>query len=239
MLRYTGERMRERIGWKNLAALLLFAAIFTVVATGILYFCFPQFLYQLTYDVHESDLYEQEVREVLPGTVFTEVFSPEQPFVRAIGLHVKRESTDDEIVGRLYDESGKLIAQDSFRLRNVEYAFDFRKRLDTGRTYQLEILVPEHNENPVKLTFGPEGIGPGEHIFFQRGGIAGENQNADIRDADVRHVADSQSEILYMQYIYGTYSRKLLGLWVLVFAVTGLMLGESLLVLYRSGIELY
>lgn len=211
--------MREKIGWKNGAAMLLSAAVFTAAATLILYLCFPQFLYQLTYDVHESDLYEREVREVLPGTVFKETFSPAQPFVKAIGLHVERKSTDDEIVGRLYDESGKLIAEDSFRLRNVEYAFHFRKRLDTDKTYQLEIVVSEHNENPVRLTFGPEDIGPGEHVSFQSGGAAG--------------------EILYMQYIYGTYSKKLLGLWVLVFAVAGLMTVESLLVLYRSKIMLY
>lgn len=226
--------MREKIGWKNMAALLLFAAVFAAAATGILYLCFPQFLYQLTYDVHESDLYEREVREVLPGTAFSEVFSPAQPFVKAIGLHVERESTDDEIVGRLYDESGKLIAEDSFRLRNVEYAFDFRKRLDTDKIYQLDIIVPEYNENPVRFTFGPEDIGPGEHISFQNGGADAGTENADIQDRSTQH-----TEILYMQYIYGTYSRKLLGLWVLVFALTGLMLGESLLILYRSGIELY
>ncbi len=225
--------MRERIGWKNTAALLLFAAVFTVAGTGVLYLCFPQFLYQLTYDVHESDLFEREVRDVLPGTVFTEEFSPALPFVRAIGLHVERESTDDGIVGRLYDESGKLIAEDSFRLRNVEYAFDFGKRLNTDKTYRLEITVPEYNKNPVRLTFGPEDIGPGEHSSFRNGAAFGENEKADGQEGSL------QQEIPYMQYIYGTYSRKLLGLWVLVFAVTGLMLGESLLALYRSGIELY
>lgn len=202
--------MREKMSWKSVAALLLFGAAFTVAATLILYLCFPQFLYQLVYDVHESDLYEREVREVPPGTVFTETFSPAQPFVKAIGLHVERKSTDDEITGKLYDESGRLIAEDSFRLRNVEYAFDFRERLDTDKTYRLEIIVSEHNENPVRLTFGPEGIGPGEHISF-----------------------GSDGNILYMQYIYGTYSRKLLALWALVFAVAGLMLGESIKKCFR------
>lgn len=214
--------MREKISWKNMAVILLSAAVFTAAAMLILYLCFPQFLYQLTYDVHESDLYEREVREVLPGSVFTEVFTPAQPFVRAIGLHVERESTDDELVGRLYDESGKLIAEDSFRLRNVEYAFDFKKRLDTDKTYRLEILVSEHNANPVRLTFGSEDIGPEEHVSFQSSESSAEERNTD----DMAGSAP-RTEILYMQYIYGTYSRKLLGLWVLVFAVAGLMTAES------------
>ena len=194
--------------WIRAAVILLFTAVFTLLATAILYICFPHLLYRLTYDVYESDLYESRSREVYAGESFTETFSPELPFVMAIGLNVERRNRTDEIIGRLYDDSGKLIAEDSFNLIDVDYNFSFMKRLDTDKTYKLEILISENNKNPINLTFGPEDIGPSEHISFEDSG-------------------EMSEEILYTQYIYGTYSKKLVALWMLVFAVTGLILAES------------
>ena len=196
--------------WIRAAVMLLFATVFTLLTTVILYTCFPHLLYRLTYDVYESDLYESRSREVYAGECFTQTFSPKYPFVMAIGLNVERKNRTDEIIGRLYDDSGKLIAEDSFNLMDENYNFSFMKRLDTDKTYKLEVLISENNKNPINLILGLEDTGSSEHISFE--------------DSD-----EISGEILYTQYIYGTYSKKLMALWMLVFAVTGLILAESVL----------
>ncbi len=204
--------MKNKI--KNAILLCSGAAVFAILATIVLYQCFPQLLYTVVYDVRQSDLYEKDVIEVAPGTTYTEIFSPEQPFVQAIGIHVSRKATEDKVIGRLYDEGGRLLGEDSFLLSDVDYQFAFKKKLDTAKTYRLEIIFAEDNENSLMVTFGPEGIGPSEHISFQN-----DDQSSDR----------SAEEILYMEYVYGTYSKKLLALWALVFFISGLVVGETVM----------
>jgi hypothetical protein len=205
---------------KKTVGIYFFSIVFAVTATIILYEFFPQFLYKMTYDVHESNLYAKEVREVAPGEAFTETFSPQLSFLTAVGIHIVRERSDDKVVGRLYDEAGKLIAEESFMLKDVDYRFSFMRRLDTDKTYSFEIFFPENNENSMEVTFGPEGIGPSEHISFSENGEASEN-------------------IIYMQYVYGTYSKKLLALWGLMFWVAGLIIAESMKMIYLNYHGLY
>lgn len=202
---------------------LLIATLFMIFATLILVWACPKALYRLTYDVHTSDLYEKQEREIAPGSVLRETFRPQSSFIRSIGLHAARSTSPDSLQCILYNESGKSIARSSFCLQDETYAFTIDKRLDTSKQYVLEITAPTSNQETITLTFGPADIGPSEHISFEA-------------SYEVSPEDGENQQLLYMEYIYGTYSKKLLAVWMLCFFTIGLFLGEQLL---NSFIDLY
>lgn len=189
---------------KHLIKELIVAAIFTILATAFLYFIYPSALYRITYDVHESDLYEQSQASVSPGAVLRETFCPRSSYVRSIGIHVDYKNSTDTLTGILYDSSGKRIARAT--LHKMTFRFD--KRLDTTKHYTLEIIASPQNQEDILLTFGPSGIGPSEHISFE---------------------GSKDARIPYTEYVYGTYSKKLLSAWLVCFFTIGLCLREVLL----------
>ncbi|MCM1065038.1 MAG: hypothetical protein NC420_11330 [Eubacterium sp.] len=198
--------------WGKLALLMMGGLVFGILCTGIVYWCFPQYLCYAVYDVGEGDFYQPEEEKIAPGTLLTEYFVPCNRYLTGVGIGTRREDKDNAVVGRLLDGQGKVLAEDQFTLRDVNYSFTFDKWVKPGQQYQLEILFPESNQDVVTVTFGPEGSGAGEHI----GSYAGKNL---------------MDKVPYIYYIYGTYSRKLLAFWFIVLFLGGFMIGET--ILYR------
>lgn len=198
--------MRSRL--TELIKLFIFGVIIGGVCTCILYFIFPQFLCYTVYVVTGSNLSGIENREVNPGTCLVEEFTPQYNFLTGIIISVRREDSNDIIVGKLYNDRQRLLAKDQFTLRDTSYEFGFYQWVTPGEKYRLEITFPEKNNNAVVTTFGSEDIGTLEHISFYIDGI-------------------QRQDAFYIQYVYGAYSRKLLAFWFLVFFLGGLSIWDT------------
>lgn len=196
--------------WRKLALLTAGGLVFSILCTGIMYWYFPQYLCYAVYGVSEGNLYQAEEEKIAPGTLLTECFAPCNRYLTGVAVGVQREDNDNAVTGRLLDGQGKVLAEDQFTLRDVDYRFLFDKWVEPGRQYQLEILFPESNQSVISLTFGPEDSGAGEHI----GSYIGENP---------------LDKAPYICYIYGTYSRKLLAFWFIVLFLGGFMAGDTIL----------
>lgn len=196
--------------WRNLVLLIAGGIAFSVLATGIMYRFFPQYLCYAVYGVSESSLDQAEEAGMASGTRLTERFVPRYRYLTGVNIGVRREETDDVIIGRLLDGQGKVMAESRFALSDTEYIFPFHKWVEPGQQYQLEILFPEDNQNEVMVTFGSEVSGAEEHVMSYMEG-------------------EPLDRVLYICYIYGTYSRKLLAFWFIVLFTGGFMIGETIL----------
>lgn len=200
----------------GLAKLVIFGIIFGMLCTGLVYWRFPRFLCYAVYDVSESDLYQKENREMAPGTCLVEYFVPRYRYLTGVHIHVNQKRKEDSgniVTGRLLDSKQRVLAQSGFAPEDEFFEFKFNRWVSTDEEYQMEIIFPEENGSPVITTFGPEDIGPDEHRALYMNG-------------------ERSGEAIYAEYVYGTYSRKLLAFWFLVFFLGGMMIGDT--VLYRK-----
>ena len=190
--------------------------VFSVLLTGIVYRFFPQYLCYSVYDASEGDVYQKEEAEMNAGSRLTEHFVPQNDYLMGVNIEVRREENDNKIIGRLLDSQGKLIVESSFSVNDAFYEFSFGKWVKSGQEYQLEIVLPEENRSAVMITLGPNDTSASEHrVTYIDGAVSG--------------------EALYVRYIYGTYSKKLLVYWLLVLFLCGFMIGEALLYKYEGS----
>lgn len=203
--------MRNKI--IGLIQLLIFGMVIGVVGTCMVYRQFPQFLCYAVYDVKASDLYQKDNQEMAPGSSLTESFVPRYDYLTAVRIHVEREGIEEAenvVIGRLLNAEQKVLAESSFRPQDEFFEFEFNKWVDTEKEYKLEIVFPEENDTAIETTFGPADIGPDEHRALYVDGA----------------YADAA---LYTEYVYGTYSKKLLAFWFLIFFLGGMMIGDAIL----------
>lgn len=199
---------------KQMSLLLIGGIVFSVLFTGIVYRFFPQYLCYTVYDVSEGDLYQKEEVEMYSGSQLAERFVSKNDYLIGVNIGVKRGENDNKIIGRLLNDQGELMAEDSFSMRDASYEFLFQKWVEPGQEYQLEILLSEENQSAVIITFGPNDSAAAEHNTTYIDGILSDNA-------------------LNVSYIYGTYSKKLLAFWLLVFFLCGFMIGETILYKYE------
>lgn len=196
--------------WRKLVLTVMGGIVFSIALTSIMYRFFPQYLCYYVYDVSENNLYRTAEKEMFPGMFLTESFIPQYHYLTGIKIELGREDNDNMIIGRLLDGQGKIMAENRFTLRDMEYKFSFNKWVDPGQEYQLEIIFPEQNQGSVTVTFGSGDSGSEEHENSYINGTLSE-------------------DALYIRYIYGTYSRKLLAFWLIVLFLGGFMIGDTIL----------
>ncbi len=197
---------------KDIIILCIASGVISVVCTLGVYYLFPQYLCYTTYDVHASDLQGKEEKSVA-GAEYVETFIPTSSYLKNIAISVTTDKSDESyeeyVVGKLTDASGKVIARDSCELSagmSLEYCeFNIEKWVTPGEEYQLLLDFPERED--VYVTFCAADAGPDEHVKLE-GGL-------------------SDAENMYMRYIYGTYSKKLLLIWAVVFFVGAYFLIEE------------
>lgn len=209
--------MRDKI--KGLIPLLIFGIVISVVGTCIIYRQFPQFLCYAIYDVKASDLYESGNRQMVPGDSLEESFVPGFDYLTAVRIHVERdgiEEADNIVIGRLINAKQKVLAEASFMPKDEFFEFEFDRWVDTGEEYKLQIVFPEDNATAITTTFGPADIGPDEHRALYVNGVQDDGA-------------------IYTEYVYGTYSKKLLAFWLLIFFLGGMMIGDA--VFYKKNIK--
>lgn len=196
--------------WRNLVLLIAGGMVFGVLATGIMYRFFPQFLCYAVYAASEGSLDQAEAAGMSPGTRLVEQFVPRFQYLTGVNIGVRREETDDVVVGRLLDGQGKVMAESRFALWEADYVLAFNEWVEPGRQYQLEIIFPESNRSEIMVTLESEDSGAEEHVMSYM-----EENPLD--------------KALYVCYIYGTYSRKLLAFWFIVLFTGGCMIMETIL----------
>ena len=196
----------------GLTQMLIFGIVIGVLGTFLVYRQFPQFLCYTVYDVTQSDLNEKANHNMEPGTNLVEHFVPRNNYLMGVRIHVERDGIEEEeniVIGRLLNSDGKVLVESSFKPQDEFFEFEFDKWVDTEEQYQFEIFFPEENATAIATTFGPPDIGPDEHRALYIEGVCAE-------------------EAIYAEYVYGTYSRKLLAFWFLVFFLGGMMIGDSI-----------
>lgn len=195
--------------------IFLFCALLVgFLGTFVIYRFFPQFLCYTVQDVHVSELYDQQELELLENVRYTEYFVPTGDYIKSIYINLRGNTQGDEtlISATLLREGGNVIARSKFKIEDIQDTafreFSIEKWVDVGQVYRFVIDFPA--DAGVSVTFGPEDIGPEEHI---RGELDGRNDGG----------------VMYMQYAYGSYSRKLLAFWFLAFTVSACLIGDCFL----------
>lgn len=198
----------------DIIILCIISGVISIACTWCVYNVFPQFLCYAVYDVHESNLQEKEDKPV-SGQEYVETFVPVNSYIKTIAISVTTEDNDDVyedyIVGKLIDNNGKTLAQDKYEISSgmsLEYCeFEFEKWVMPGEEYQFVLTFPERED--VLVTFCSLDAGPVEHVSLQGG------QQSDV-------------ENMYMRYVYGTYSKKLLAIWLLGFFIGAYFVVEQI-----------
>lgn len=208
---------------KILTVLLAFSLITASVGTFAVYQFFPQYLCYAVYDVHESNLDQRQDKAVEPGSRFSEYFTPQNSYLKSMVFNAGRIVSQEEqeaddangnlgdfVDGKLLDSSGKILAESKIMLTDIREntfcTFNFETWVDTGQQYELSIVFPDSQD--LMITFGSEDSGPSEHNVLMING------------------AESKDN-LYLQYVYGSYSKKLLLFWFLIFFLSAYLAGEK------------
>ncbi|MDE6926873.1 MAG: hypothetical protein K2P59_16780 [Acetatifactor sp.] len=209
---------------KILGISLISLAVGILGAWGV-YRILPRYLCYIVYDVSASDAPEHGDREIAPGTRFDEFFVPRNAYMKSIEINLNAAAKGEKegmngraVTGILRDESGKILSEKTYTVREddtreqfyCEFAFETWVRTD--RQYQLTLCFPDREG--IVVTFDQEG-GCDEHRALWENG-------AETADA------------LYMRFVYGTYSKKLLLLWFLAFFVSAYRITECVAAGIRS-----
>ena len=200
-----------------LAGLLLFSLAAGVAGTMVIYKFFPKYLFHTVYMIHESGTDgEMEDKNIAGSTQYTEHFYPKLPYLKSIVLHMgSMDEVSEEIAGnmavdmKLLRDDGKVLAQSSLLPEPMKgfrfQEFPMESWVESGREYRAVITFPDRSDLYITSSLTP--IGPGEHAALEING-------------------EESGETLYIQYRYGTYSKKLLAVWFAVFFMAAFMIGE-------------
>ncbi len=188
---------------RQLFLFLIVALLISLLCTGVLYFLFPRFLCCPVYSTSESNLYQGEEMEVEGAAELKEFFVPLNNYIKEIAIHIRKDSEEQmsRIAGTasavLTDSKDHIAARDRVRLEEGGFIlFDIESWVKPGQKYQLQLTL-ENCEN-VYLAAGSKDIGPEEHDFLLKNG-------------------QETEKCIYIRYIYGCYTKKLLALWFLTF----------------------
>lgn len=204
---------------KTMLILSVFAIVVAGFGTALVYKVFSQYLFYEIYNVSESIMTTPQDREITAGTQYDEYFIPQSDYIKTIGININQVATLElndnpesyRIIGILKDETGATIKETCYTIKaedvreRIYCRFNFETWVKTGRQYRLSIVFPQ-NQN-VSVTFGGDTGHPAEHVALR---------------ADGSEIA----EAMYLQFIYGTYSKKILLLWFMVFFLTAYWIGQ-------------
>lgn len=198
------------------AGLVCFSLAVALAGAVVIYRFFPRYLFRPVYLVHESGADGvQEAKNVERNARYAEHFRPTEPYLKSLVLHMgwiggasADRSRDMAVNMKLLRDDGKILAEsilipETGGLRFQEFSLE--RWVEPGREYSALITFPDSSDIYVTSSF--QDIGPGEHSLLEIGGEAVE-------------------ETLYMRYVYGTYSKKLLMLWFVAMFAAVFMVGE-------------
>lgn len=211
---------------RTLASLLILSFIIALLGAAVLYKVFPETLFKIVYIVHESGGTEEELisKNIERNSQYIEYFHPEESYLKSIVLHMgclgdsSQDSNRNMAVNiKLLKNDGTILTEKNLLLESMKglrsQEISVESFVETGQEYRILITFPDSGN--LFITAGLKEIGPGEHVRLIING-------------------EKAEETLYIQYIYGTYSRKLLMMWFLVFFATVFFIAEWCGCRYRS-----
>lgn len=207
----------------KLKSMLIMSALSVLIAgfgMSLIYKVFTQYLFYEIYNVSETVMAAPMDWEVEAGAQYEECFVPQSDYLKSISINVNQTATlelndtpeDYRIQAVLKDDSGKIVKEAGYTVRATDVReriycqFHFETWVKPGQPYQLSVIFPENQK--VSVTFGGETGHPAEHVTLNAAG-------------------NEIAEAMFVRYIYGTYSKKLLLLWFMVFFVIGYWLCQS------------
>ena len=200
---------------KNKLKIILLCLAVSIVVSCIAGFviirCFPQYLYYQVYDEHSSSLADEKM-VVSSKAEYVENFVPTCQYLKNVAIKPVYDELKEESViqYKLTDGKGNDVVEGAIRLPkviNTEYiVLKIEKSVIPGDTYSLHFKV-EGAEN-VEILCSKGQIGPQEHVSFCKDGV-------------------KQEISIFVKYTYGTYSKKLLLLWIAMFFSISFMICES------------
>ena len=190
---------------KKIALLMSITSVMSILLMLFLYFGVPQYLCRTVYGVNESDLSLMEVIEVPANTQITETFVPASNYIKSVAASFRvSESVAQDyqyITGKLLDNKGNVLSESSNELSLYvdvyDCEFEVEKWVDTSEEYYFSIEMP--NCKGVSAVFVPQEAGPTEHVQLSCGN-------------------EVVLQNLYLRYTYGSYSKKLLVMYFLIFS---------------------
>ena len=206
--------------FKSMLILSALSVLLAGLGIGLVYKVFTQYLFYEIYNVSETVMAAPVDWEVAAGAQYEEYFVPQSNYLKSISINVNQTATlelndtpqDYRIQAILKDASGKKVKEAGYTVKATDVReriycqFSFEKWVKAGQQYQLSLVFPENQK--VSVTFGGETGHPAEHVALK------ESEN-------------EITEAMFVRYIYGTYSKKLLVLWFMVFFVTGYWLCQG------------
>lgn len=207
----------------KLKLMLILSALSVLLAglgVGLIYKVFTKYLFYEIYNVSETVMTAPTDWEVAAGAQYEEYFVPQSDYLKSISININQTATlklndnpqNYHIQAILKDASGKVVKEAGYTVKATDVReriycqFSFETWVKAGQQYQLSLVFPENQQ--VSVTFGGETGHPAEHVALK----AAENEIADA---------------MFVRYIYGTYSKKLLLLWFMVFFLTGYWLCQG------------
>lgn len=211
---------------RKILALSVISLAVGILGSWIVYRFLPQYLCYVVYDVSTSDASAHEDREIAPGAQYDEYFVPRNSYIKSIEINLnaaakgeKEGMNGEAVTGILRDENGKILSERRYTVeaddvrKQIYCEFAFETWVRTDRQYQLSLRFPD--QEGIVVTFASEG-GCDEHVVLWENGTETE-------------------DALYMRYVYGAYSKKLLLMWFLAFFVSAYWLGECLMSPHGRG----
>lgn len=200
----------------KIKTILLCVAVSTIVSSiagFVIIRCFPQYLYYHIYDEHSSSLADEKL-EILSDAEYLENFVPTCQYLKSIAIKPAYDELKEEtmIQYKLTDGEGNDVVKGAIllpKVMNTEYiVLKIEKGVIPGDTYSL--LFNVEGSESVEILCSKEQIGPREHVSFCKDGV-------------------KQEINIFAKYTYGTYSKKLLLLWFVMFFSVSFMICESII----------
>lgn len=173
---------------------------------AISFYFFPKYICETVYMVNTSELEKQNWVEISEETSLSEEFIPKQKYLECINIHVGENEEGNLLLGKLTDENGKVLEEHTIEAESGFVEFKVQQWVSTEKKYTLFIAGHKGNKGGVPVTFGETVKGPIENISSWEGDVESKGT-------------------LWTQFVYHTYSRKLLVAWFLIlFAISFLVI---------------
>lgn len=203
--------MNKRQKWQFYMEAFILALLFTCTC----FYFFPQYICTTVYLVNASEVAGEDWKNIWEDSTFTEEFIPKQKYLTSIGFHVGENEEGNLLLGKLCDISGKVLAEHIVKAEKGFVTFEIQKWVDTDEKYTFSVTGHESNTGVVPITFGETVKGSEEHVLSWEDGIASRGN-------------------LWTQYVYSTYSKKLLLLWFAAFLVVSFWIMEIVWTFIKS-----
>lgn len=180
----------------------------TLLFTAICFYVFPQYICCTVYWANASEIGAEDWENIGSGMTLAEEFIPQQKYLASINIHVGEVGKENLLIGKLCNAKGKVLEEHILEAKKGYVNFEVQRWVRTDEEYIFLLTGHEDNKEAVPVSFGGAVEGPAEHVLSRVDGVANEGN-------------------LWTQYVYNTYSKKLLALWFMAFLVVSFWIMET------------